>query len=834
MEGRPIRLIAAVPAPTVTETVLRSFGGQGEPGWVTSLNDALLPNLRGVCDDFPLLDLKTFTGLVGHATTMAGVESTRAASRPLALAAMRAVLRERPSASPFARVARFPGFGRRLARTLSELHEHGYDAGTLRTTLATAELADKLREMADVDDAVAERLAGRGQASLTRQIRALRDATPELDEATGRILVYGGGAFSPAKLDLLKWLASHGVAITYVADAAANGSPLFAALPRVAAYLGVTPEPMTTANRLATNLFAADPADAGLPLARGITVESSGDELAECEWALRRIAAEPEIPTVIVAKAMDAYAPRLEVAARRLGVPLRVHRSEPLLANGLARAFLCLLESLGAPHPDDLVEAFECRYFSLAPTTRARVREMAREADAGAPWGGFVNPIERGDEGHEWLETVLALRGDTETPRPYKEWSTRVWPFFEAGSWLIPDSDAHSAAFGRDAETVRLSSWALVPRTVGSSFKPLSFAALAGELNGGGFDLADLRVSETAAVSGGRYVHLGSHDMKPGIGVGSGPRPGLVDMATYLRDSRTWPAVVTGTLGLAPNRVALKTWLVPAPGALALGGSPRRLVFPPPPAADRAGGGLVARENRLTLAATALDSRPLFTGLRETYAPFVQFFDEREATYPPEILRGFLPFDATALSEGPRRLAMPGLHQADTTLLTDFDGGLARYMIGAGECKWSAVVMASCAARLSTGRRVMPTLSAAEAEPPAPLPGPIGDARWRRAHIEGPLLASTTLSGQAAIRAGLPKGIALLMKTGTIDDGYGRENEMLLFTIGPHGESGFDPARSLSGFLSIRSARPSGGAQVKADLLKAVLPALLEALARAR
>ncbi len=115
-----------------------------------------------------------------------------------------------------------------------------------------------------------------------------------------------------------------------------------------------------------------------------------------------------------------------------------------------------------------------------------------------------------------------------------------------------------------DALIASHSSWTLVNRTIGSTIKPLSFSALNSQLDSKTFDLTKLHVSETAAVEfyvdkDGRslraYRQLGDIHLKRGKGLGSKENPRQdVDMFTYLKDSRTWPAIVTSTIGLVADK----------------------------------------------------------------------------------------------------------------------------------------------------------------------------------------------------------------------------------------------------------------------------------------
>jgi hypothetical protein len=383
-----------------------------------------------------------------------------------------------------------------------------------------------------------------------------------------------------------------------------------------------------------------------------------------------------------------------------------------------------------------------------------------------------------------------------------------------------------------DAAIASQSSWNLTARSTGSAVKPITFGALATALNNASFDISRLTVNESWSRRGGDYVQLGAYAMRPGIAGASGDGP--TSMSRYLSASRTWPAVVTATLGLSPTTEKTRpAWLVPGAGGLTYADAPYRLAFPPPAADDQRTGALFVNDQRpvrsgsLRMASTALDDRPLFRGMKAAYRPFVQFFDETDLSYPDELRDAYLPFSVADANTNAVLFALPAPHRAESTLLTQFDTQFARYAIGGGEFKWNAVIMAAMAARLSTGRVVIPTWRADAATVTTKVAGPIGDDAWRRTHLETPLLNSTTMSGLAAIRARLrARGYALWLKTGTIDDGAGQESEIVFFTVGRYDNDGFVPGASLSGYATIRAARSGGVSMVKDDFFRAVLPSL--------
>lgn len=404
-----------------------------------------------------------------------------------------------------------------------------------------------------------------------------------------------------------------------------------------------------------------------------------------------------------------------------------------------------------------------------------------------------------------------------------------------------------------DAQVAARSSWTLVNRTIGSTIKPLGFSALNSQLDSKTFDLTQLHVNEVAGIeeytnkdgeSKRAYRQLGDIHLKQGKGLGSKENPREdVDMFTYLKDSRTWPAIVTSTIGLVsdkshPNTMheELEKMLShSSTGPVAIGS--QRMAFTPARALKR------VFPNETTLSSVELADTAYFKGIEECYGPSVVPFNTNEISrWDDGLEKRFLaPFDLSATSKLTlKNLGLPEVHWADTTSLTDLDGQLIRYMIGGGECRWNAVTMATNFARITMGKKVQPTLSMTAKPIKIDMPAPINSFSWRKAHLLDPLFQITTIPADdvATIRTTVADGgYRIAMKTGTIDDGMGdqaMESEMLMFTMGRFSDSsGFVPGHCVSGFFSIRSSKQAeGDVMVKGDLIKRIMPILVNYLKR--
>jgi hypothetical protein len=306
-------------------------------------------------------------------------------------------------------------------------------------------------------------------------------------------------------------------------------------------------------------------------------------------------------------------------------------------------------------------------------------------------------------------------------------------------------------------------------------------------------------------------------------------------MTDYLRLSRTWPAVVTSTLGLVDDPKKIGQMLRPGPGNLVTyNGKP--MSFTP---------GAAMRDDLIgqgVLSSQTIAHSLYMKGLVDCYAPnMVPFNQNPESFHSQDIQQSFMaPMDLNQVSDPLIRMrGLPEVHWGNTTAMTDWDGELVRYMIGAGECRWSAVAMATNAARIMTGRAILPTISGVTPKAASPMPAPLSDTAWREKNLLAPLFNITTLGSDGdEVRAMAARaGYRIAMKTGTIDDGRkegARESEMLMFTIGRYdAATGFQPDHSVSGFLSIRSSKLADGEDmVKGELVKKLMPIVIRHLKR--
>jgi hypothetical protein len=411
-----IRVLRTVPGSTSLGPIVRAFCNHPD-GVVTAFSDGALPLAKRFVDEDAAVEVRPFGEFVRAILEACGEEALRVAGTPEQIAAVAHACLELDDESPFSRTARFPGLHKALVNTLKELHQWGIDADAM-TDLAertSPRLAAKLRSLAQIDKGAEDVLARLGRQTHTSHLRASLECMPERDGGFERVLVIGGNEECPLRVRWLQWLASQGTEVTIVFDRHAGDAPLFQGAQRAVQYMGVEPIAPGTGNILTLNLFA-EKLVAGAPVS--VEIVSSADPLAEAEWALRGCLEEerPDLAAIYV-RDLESYAPLIEAASKRLGVPIRMARRAPLLTNSFARLTLNALEFVASRDVRTLAPIVKSSYLGLKGIDQTRVISRLREAyrdsvrDRDRQWQDLYAWTET-EEGLEfpWLRELLDWR----------------------------------------------------------------------------------------------------------------------------------------------------------------------------------------------------------------------------------------------------------------------------------------------------------------------------------------------------------------------------------------------------------------------------------------
>lgn len=450
-----IRVYRAVPnAPTLVP-ILRQFERQGE-GVVTTLRDGMLGSLAEAVGHTSPLEVWEWSKLVYSVAQLSGEEVRGLAPQTLVEAAVAMGFSELGGESPFVRSKSFAGAHRSVLRALQLLNQWGWTAERLREVAdrSDAWLRDKLLSLASIGESRAKRLLRLGRQTHTEQMMLCLDVVPELDGFVERLLIFAGDDVTPLQDKWIRWLASHGVAITIVIDDHPFARDLFHRSLDWSKSLPV--EAIGTPHLLAGNLFATTQTE-DLPLIEA-TIEISAEPLAEAEWAIRRAQAVVENgqSATIVTRQLGLYAPLLECASERLGIQLRMMRTAPLLTNSFARLTLQALRFCSGKDVRLLSSVLTSSYLMLEGSAQAELRRVLFDAYAQRDhqWVALQLWATENAERFPWLVVLLEWRTRTlERGHTIRTWFGLVSELLRADDrfpWSISVSEGDANLRRRD------------------------------------------------------------------------------------------------------------------------------------------------------------------------------------------------------------------------------------------------------------------------------------------------------------------------------------------------------------------------------------------------
>jgi hypothetical protein len=456
MANGRIRLLSAIPGPTSLSPIVRDFAKRRE-GVVTAFSDALLPICAQLIGEDSLIEVKPFGELVRQTLEMCGEEASPIAQQGQCLAAVAHVLGEVDEASPFWKTRDFSGLHESLWTTLKELREWGIDAEELERLRGSVNprLTAKLDDLAGVSRRVDQILYAIGRQTHGAQLAACLEGAAEKDGTLERLLVFAGSDDNPMRIEWIKWLAAGGADVTVVVDRHATGAPLFEGARNMIRRLGVPAKEMGDANRLARNLFT-EPEHGGPPIQCQIV--STADPLAEVEWALRGCSESGELTeSAIFVRNLETYAPLIEIAAKRLGVPIRMARRAPLLTNAFARLTLTTLQFCASNDVRTIAPIVRSSYLGLASVEKAELDSEIKEAHGSraSQWATLEAWSELNQERFPWLLKVLSWRKEAlASSATIAEWTDRLRTLIGVLPWheAVAATDAYSTDRDRRAQ----------------------------------------------------------------------------------------------------------------------------------------------------------------------------------------------------------------------------------------------------------------------------------------------------------------------------------------------------------------------------------------------
>lgn len=456
MPPRRIRLVGVAPGAAAMLNVVREFANKG--GIVTATSDRRLRPLRQLVGNDADIELIPFGDAVGKLAVLAGGQPQPMVQKGHARAAVAEAFQSLSPGSVIGESGAYPATHRCVAECISELRAWRISSDDLLEASKKAEgvQSAKLAEIATIYRDCTATFAALGRDQNAGRL----EACFELDDSSlvekSRLLVVLGSEYEPLTCDWLLWLAGLRAEIVAVIEFHESLPGSFEGASKIAAHLGVPVTKRGEANRIVRSLLTERVKD-GDDLQ--VVFSNSSDTLAEAEWALRAFLKDADERPLdgcsILVRDLDQYAPMIESAARRLGVPLRSARRVPLLSNGFAKLIVEAIEACAEDDVRSIARLARSTYFESEPGFRELldVGIRASQQDMSQQWQRLAAWAEGERDHAPWLALLLAWRDEAISGRhPMTKWIGHVrdlgvlpWTWDESSHTGSRDDHAQTA-----------------------------------------------------------------------------------------------------------------------------------------------------------------------------------------------------------------------------------------------------------------------------------------------------------------------------------------------------------------------------------------------------
>ncbi|MGI8923790.1 MAG: hypothetical protein ACR2HJ_07090 [Fimbriimonadales bacterium] len=340
--------------------------------------------------------------------------------------------------SPFFECRELPGFHAALVDTLQELRKHDIDLS--RAVSPPRKLAD----IRDLAESFEDALATHRLTTLSHRLKRLLDASPSAPQELKVVVWLSETEWPPLWLQFGDWLRLAGVELVFFTERHLTDASFFLGATQLAAACpDARIENVQCPATACASLFSGGGAPARS--SDGVTVLEAADEHLETEWALRTVHShllrgEAEGRVCIFSRHLEKYGPLLEAASFRFGVPLKMSRNEPLLANPFASYCLATLKALASGSIQDLASAISSPYADIdrAHWKLAREQISSCERTQGDPWtelGRLARDPNRVVP--TWLDFCVSWRDEAiRAARTLADWIRRFNLLMAGTPWL--------------------------------------------------------------------------------------------------------------------------------------------------------------------------------------------------------------------------------------------------------------------------------------------------------------------------------------------------------------------------------------------------------------
>lgn len=379
MPAALVQFITIEPQAAACKKVLEALGEK--PTLLSAVDENRLRSLYQMVDEDARVDWEAVSlGRLAHLVSLRlKIPSRNIAPSSFVSLAIGLAAEEEPEDSPLYLSRKFRGMHERLARTLSELRRWDYPLPDLLNLPDSVpeRLRHKAAAIARIGARANQLLETFGMAHGTDVQQDLLRAEPAPAKME-RVVVFFGTDRHPIAAQCLRQIASMGVEVIAIVEAAHGRSEVFAAARLIAEDLGVEwkePEPTLWASRLFTE---EAPSKLRAPQ---VEIIAAADALTECEWACRLAfqawsSGTPLEHMAFVVRNLEEYGRLLYFAAKRHNLPVQMTLREPLAANRFLVMIADLLGALASQDVRRLQPFLRSSYWQIPPVEQ-RIQEEA-------------------------------------------------------------------------------------------------------------------------------------------------------------------------------------------------------------------------------------------------------------------------------------------------------------------------------------------------------------------------------------------------------------------------------------------------------------------------
>ncbi len=430
----PLRILGTFPSMDSYRKIIEEFAELGS-GKVCILESGLSNRIHELLEAHPNLSTSNPAEIAGVRLVLTNQPSPPIADSKQVAEFVRSVLLSAENLGPFDSVRGYGGVQRKLHSAMCELRQWRIGAEQLRKSDSRLDSVsvEKFLALADLEESVRHSIENAHLELEESKLERIMVAELSKSAELNRILVFASGHLEPLIIDWLRWCQENG-SIVWIVTPFHSHLPLsWTGSQNLAASCNSPIEQVGELPELVADFCRVSKKSSSN---LSVQIESSTDEMAESEWALRRVQSDLKsglkpAQIGIFVRNLRFYAPFLSAASLRLGVPLSLAQNVELLTSQFAIWVLALLRTLAHRNLRLLLEVIASPYSNLHVEELSGVKGIIFDSMRirGGEWERLNEQLEILPE---WIQVALLWQRVSETRiENLKEWNQAFVEFLQ-------------------------------------------------------------------------------------------------------------------------------------------------------------------------------------------------------------------------------------------------------------------------------------------------------------------------------------------------------------------------------------------------------------------